>query len=113
MKIDINNIKRQDFWNLTDNIDEIIAYKNSGVDASPKCTIYESVYDKEGKAITPYELSLWISRGKYQNQIQQIREAESDDIRRKLKLNLPAVMFGGKAEDRKQIEKFSGLITID
>jgi KaiC/GvpD/RAD55 family RecA-like ATPase/predicted XRE-type DNA-binding protein len=113
MKINLNHIKRSDYLRLSENIEEIAAYNNCNF-KPPVCTLYNSIYDKESsRKITPSELSRWIGRGKYKEQVKEIRNAESLEKIKELKQALPVVMFGGESKSRKEIERFSKLIIMD
>lgn len=80
-----------------------------------KCTIYQTLFDKEPHYITVDAALDRIRSGKSAERISEIRGQIDKERQNGLKKNLPSVCFSGIFKERKDelIEKHSGFIVLD
>lgn len=112
MKInyDINNYIFKNFSNPADWIE----FQQTDFNHLPDIAYVDQIFSKEFPITDPKEVFEAIGDGTFSEEITEIRKTKDDEKRRKLKLKLPAIAFGGTFKDsRKKLLSASNLICID
>jgi len=94
-------------------LDELLAIRNVNLKHEPEISVVETIYSKEVFPATPELVFDDIRNGEYKDSILKIRQTDDPEERRRLKMKLPSIGFGGTFNDRKNLKEASNLICLD